>query len=898
MKNLFYVVLGILTCSLLGFIPGISSMQALVESLENYNNKYVQEKVYLHTDKPYYASGDDIWFKAYVLNAKNLSFSPQSNLLYAELLDQKNQVRKRIRIPLTVGTGWGNFSLPDTLREGNYRIRAYTNWMRNFDPDYYYDHTFKVGDIRTNQTIVETHYAFTPSGNQEQVVATINYKNIEGNPYANKEVVYKIELDGKDAFRGKVVTDAKGNAQIKFNQPVSSQKTGIISTSIKISDRTTVDKTIPVTHTSSGYTLQFFPEGGDLVNGLRSRVGFKILKSDGLGADIKGHIEDESGKPLALLNPKYKGIGNFYLTPESGKKYFGVLKFPDGTEQKYPLPEIKSAGIVLFVNQRPDIDSVFLRVMANNEFLNNNANKDINLIAQASGNVIYSAKGKLSKQGGFLVKFSLKDFPSGISQVTLFNEGMQPLVERLFFVNKADYLQMNVAGGKASYHPREKVDLKLNVQGPNQKNAIGSFSVSVIDETKVPVIEEEEHTILSELLLTSDLRGNIENPNYYFINQDANKLEQLDNLLLTQGWRRFKWTDIFNQSWPNLKYLPEHNLALRGQVKNNKKVVPNASIIAFAGKNLSILQTTANENGEFVLDSLFFPDSTKFVIQARSEKGKKFVEIEMDDDIKDQVIPKIKQNDLSVNISSSMLAYLKSSKTQYEELLKYGMVDRTIMLDEVKVIEKKKELENSSNLNGPGNADMVVGAKDLENAPNLEFALQGKVAGLMFQNGEAYFMRNMGNPVQIILDGMYVESDMLNSINPNDVESVEILKSISYTSIYGSRGSGGVIVINTKRGGGGGFSNSYSPGIITYMPLGLFVEKEFYSPNYEKPEGITSMRDYRSTIYWNPKVITDSLGNAKFSFFNADGQGKYRIVIEGTDLKGHIGRKVMHYNVN
>ena len=899
MKNLKYIAIGCLVFLSLGFVAS-NSLQGIIESFGKYNEKYIQEKVYLHTDKPYYASGDEIWFKAYVLNAKDLRFSPQSNLLYVELLDQKNQLKKRIRIPLAIGTGWGNFSLPDTLKEGNYRIRAYTNWMRNFDPEFYYDHIFKIGNIRTNQMIVETHYTFAPSGNQEQVAANINYKNIDGNPYANKEVVYKIELEGKEIAKGKSTTDGQGNIQLKFTQPVSSQKTGLITTSVKLSERTFVDKFIPVTHTSDEYSLQFFPEGGDLVTDLRSRVGFKVLKSDGLGADIKGHVEDESGKPVALLNPRYKGMGTFSLIPENGKKYFGVLKFADGTERKYPLPEAKQEGAVLSLIQKESVDSVVIRVMGNKSFVDKNIGKGLNLIAQSGGNLIYSATTKISDQGGFVVKFSLKDFPLGISQITLFNDVMQPMAERLFFVNKDEYLQMNLSGLKNGYKPREKVNIALNVKNPGKRNVVGSFSVAVIDETKVPVVEEEEHTILSEILLNSDLRGNIENPNYYFINQDAAKLEQLDNLMLTQGWRRFKWTDILNQTWPAANYQPEHSLALRGRVKNNKKVVPNASIIAFGAKSSTILQATANENGEFAIDSLVFPDSTKFVIQARSEKGKKFVEIEMDDDIKDQVIPKPQQNDLSVNISSSMLAYLKNSKTQYEELLKYGLTSRTIMLDEVTVIDKRKEMENSSNLNGSGNADKVLTSQDLENAPTLEFALQGKVPGLIFQNGEAYFMRNMSNgtPVQIILDGMYVEPDMLNSINPNDVESVEILKSISYTAIYGSRGGSGVIVINTKRGGGGGFSNTYSPGIISYMPLGLFIAKDFYSPDYGKPEQATTMNDYRSTVYWNPKVIADSTGNARFSYFNTDGKGKYRVVIEGTDLKGHIGRKVIHYNVN
>lgn len=900
MKNLRYAAFCCLAFLSLGFVASISSLQGIIESFGKYNEKYIQEKVYLHTDKPYYASGDEIWFKAYVLNAKDLNFSPQSNLLYVELLDQKNQLKKRIRIPLAIGTGWGNFSLPDTLKEGNYRIRAYTNWMRNFDPDFYYDHIFKIGNIRTNQMIVETHYTFAPSGSQEQVIANINYKNIEGNPYANKEVVYKIELEGKEISKGKGVTDEQGNLQLKFTQPAAVQKTGLITTSVKISERALVEKFIPVTHTSNEYSLQFFPEGGDLVTDLRSRVGFKILKSDGLGADIKGHVEDESGKPVALLNPKYKGMGAFSLIPESGKKYFGVLKFADGTERKYPLPEAKQEGVVLSLLQKENADSIVIRVMGNKSFVDKSIGKSMNLIAQSGGNLVYSATTKISDQGGFIVKFSLKEFPLGISQITLFNDIFQPIAERLFFVNKDEYLQMNLSGLKNNYKPREKVNITFNANNPQKRNVVGSFSVAVIDETKVPVTEEEEHTMLSEILLNSDLRGNIENPNYYFINQNIAKLEQLDNLLLTQGWRRFKWTDILNQTLPAINYQPEHSLALRGKVKNNKKVVPNASIIAFGAKTSSILQATANENGEFVIDSLVFPDSTKFVIQARSEKGKKFVEIEMDDSAKDQVVPKPQQNDLSVNISSSMLAYLKNSKTQYEELLKYGLTSRTIMLDEVTVIEKKKEMDNSSNLNGAGSADKVLTGQDLENAPTMEFALQGKVPGLIFQDGEAFFMRNMANgePVQIILDGMYVEPDMLNSINPNDVESVEILKSISYTAIYGSRGSSGVIIINTKRGGGGGFSNTYSPGIISYMPLGLFVAKNFYSPDYEKPEQATPMNDYRSTVYWNPKVITDSTGNARFSFFNTDGKGKYRVVIEGTDLKGHIGRKVIHYNVN
>ncbi len=897
MKLCFKIALFVVSLFSVAFIAQQSNVQQIIDRFQKYQDDYVQEKVYLHTDKPYYAAGEEIWFKTYVLNAKTMGASFKSNLLYVELLDTDNKLKKRIKIALSAGTGWGNFSLADTLRDGNYRIRAYTNWMRNFDAGFYYDHTFKVGNIRTSQLIVETSYDFNKTASGQEITAAINYKNINGVPYANKEVIYKAELEGREIGKGKAVTDNSGNVIVKFNNNKPElQKTGLLTTSLKISENTQVNKFIPITQTTDEISLQFFPEGGDMVTGLRSKIAFKALKGNGKGVDVKGHIQDETGTTVAILNSRYKGMGFFYLAPEEGKQYEAIIKLDDGSEKKIPLPKAKAEGMVINVFQNRK-DSMTVRLFANPSFIKSNLGKTFSLVAQSSGNLVYSAQTTLTELGGFVVRFPLTDFPLGITHLTLFNDSNLPILERLVFIHKPNLLNLSLSTDKRSYRQREKTGITLKVTNPAGKPFIGSFSMAVLDEEKVPVKEEEENTILSELLLNADLRGNVETPNYYFNHQDDKKKEDLDALLLTQGWRRFNWQNVISAAPVPINYLAEQTLAIRGKVKNNKKIVPNASIIVFGTGTGAIMTTTANEQGEFVIDSLIFPDSAKFVVQARSERGKKFVEIEMDDNINLEVAPKPQQSDLTVNISSSMLSYLKTSKTQYEELLKYGMTSRAIMLDEVKVIEKRKQFENSTNLNGGGNADRVITGEELQNAPTLEFALQGKVPGMIIQNGEIYFMRNMGRPAQIVLDGMYVESDMLNSINPNDVESVEILRTPGYTAIYGSMGGGGVIIINTKRGSSGGFSNTYSPGIITYNPLGIFVAKEFYSPNYDVPQE-TDMADLRSTIYWNPRVITDSTGIAKVNFYNADGTGSYRVVVEGADLRGHIGRQILRYQVN
>ena len=150
--------------------------------------------------------------------------------------------------------------------------------------------------------------------------------------------------------------------------------------------------------------------------------------------------------------------------------------------------------------------------------------------------------------------------------------------------------------------------------------------------------------------------------------------------------------------------------------------------------------------------------------------------------------------------------------------------------------------------------------------------------------------------MQIILDGMFMEADFLDNIQPFDVESVEVLKNVSNTAIYGSRAGGGLLVITTKRGGGDLSYTRYAPGIITYAPKGYYVQRQFYSPQY-LPGEADKAEDKRTTVYWNPTLITDQDGKTKFNYYNTDEPGTYRIVLEGINGEGNLARKVYTYEV-
>ncbi|MES3019719.1 MAG: TonB-dependent receptor plug domain-containing protein [Bacteroidota bacterium] len=883
------------------FIQQDEPLKKILTQIEKYRDDYPQEKVHLHMDKPYYAIGDNIWFKAYVVHAENNQLSGLSKVLYVDLINDKDSIKQSLKLPLNVGLAWGDFTLSDSLKEGNYRIRAYTTWMRNFGEEYFFDKTFTVGNSIANTVLTNVAYTFSKTGNSEAVAADVQYTDMDGNPLANKVVNYNVNLDFRNIAKGKGTTDSKGNIKINFvnNQPFI-LKSGKILTTIMLDEKTAVSKSFPVKSTSNQANIQFFPESGELVTGIRSKVGFKAVGADGLGMKISGYIADKSNNKLTEFESQHAGMGYFRMLPLANETYTAYIKFEDGSEKTFPLPRVLPQGYVLTVNNS-DAENLGITITTS-EILQPDAK--FTLVAQTNGIVQFVAKNKLEAQS-FSAKIPKTRFPTGILQLTVFSPTNQPVAERLVFINHSDFLNINLSASKKDFEKREKVKLTFDVKDTKEKPIIGTFSIAVIDETKVPFREAAETTIISNLLLSSDLRGFIEEPNYYFTDIDAAKVGELDILMLTQGWRRFEWKNILSNSYPNLVYRPETNMEISGRVKalSGKPVIGGKVTLFSSSGDVFLMDTLTDANGEFKFQNLTFSDSTKFIVQARNEKDRKNVEIELNR-IPAQLVTKNKNEAmLEVNVNRSILPYLQNSKNQFEEMRRYGLVGRSIMLAEVKVVEKKAILKNSSNLNGAGNADAVIKSEDLQNCVYLAQCLQGRVAGIIVSNGIVYSSRSMNSsfrgpvPMQIVIDGMMVEPDFLSSINPGDVESIEVLKSGANTAIYGMRGGGGVLVINTKRPELNKDYRTYAPGIISYNPKGFYKGREFYAPNYADPKINTKMADLRTTIYWNPNVISDSTGKASVEFFNGDGTGTYKAVVEGLGINGKAGRQIYRYSV-
>jgi hypothetical protein len=898
--------------------PELGMVQFIMRQLNKYTVNFPVEKAYLHFDKPYYAAGDDMWFKVYVTASSKHWLSGISGLVNVELINQDNQLIQNLRLPMANGLADGSFALPDTLTEGNYRVRAYTNWMRNAGEDYFFDKVITVLNSSSNKIFTTTKYSYTDKYGYPQVNAIINYADANSIPYANKQVDYTVQLGAKNIVKGKGNTDDKGDLSLTFNPPAgATELPGRIVTGILMKEKDTVTKTVLIKAVSDNVDVQFMPEGGELVDGIETNVAFKAVGADGLGAPVSGTVTDDQGFEVNKLATKHLGMGQFTILPRLNRTYSAKVVFADGSTKTILLPRVMDKGYVLTIDNS-QAANVVATIATNAATHADHPTDTLTLVAQADGQVYYAGK---SKPGDILIRVSIpkKRLPTGVVQFTLFASSQRdmPLCERIAFIQNNDQLKLGINADKQKYASGEKVKLNLaaktitdELSGPTAKPSAGSFSVSVVNETKAPVDEVDESTILTNLLLTSDVHGYVEQPNYYFTNDNADTRANLDLVMLTQGYRKFEWKKILDDELPPPVFEKERGVQLSGHV-----TTPAGDPIAGAKINLISLSgvkylrdTVTDEQGKFTFNSLLIPDSANFIIQASAKKDRKSIIVTLDKTSPPEMSAGEVAPDMQVNLDNGFSVYLKSSRELYDEQLKYGLGNHVIVLKEVVIKDVHPSLKYSRNLNGPGVADQVLTDDKLIGCSTLTQCLDGKLAGVIFRHDTAWSSRDAqfqtqgafkatGGMMFFVIDGMVMtNSNDVNSISPNDVAVVEVLRTPGMYGIYGLRsGPGGVIVVTTKRGYDQ-YVQRRAPGIISYTPKGFYRSRVFYSPQYDDPKTNKSVANLRTTVYWNPEVVTDKDGNASIEFYNA-AKGSYRVVVEGIDNDGKIGRLVYRYAV-
>ena len=907
------------------------AVQNLITKIDTFNSKMPVEKLFLQMDKPYYAVGDTVWFKAYLCNP-SLSFSTLSSRLYVELLNDSGKVIQHISTPMALGISWGNIDL-GAVRNGSYTIRAYTNWMRNFGDDYFFQQAFYIGNPQRQKWIVNATSNLNTSGATGTVNMNIKLSRATGEPEVFRQLQLRV-LDGKRViYKGAAQTGSSGEFATGFPLPAGRVK----NLTLSIADKTNPDQKVMVpvdVNRLDDIDLQFMPEGGYMVAGLPSHIGFKAIGEDGRGVDVSGKIiNTRNNQDVVDFRSTYNGMGAIDLAPQTGDIYVARLVM-NGTTRDIPLPEIKSSGTTISVQNSPTRDTMDVRLFISADKLM--PGKYYYLVGQSRGAVCFATPVSAGKPYTNL-RIPKSGFPTGIVHLTLLGTDYTPLNERLTYVDHKDNLAILMKTDRKSFAPYDSIPVKISVQTAKGEPVVGSFSIAVTDDKRVKIDSSNSDNIISHLLLSSELKGTVENAGHY-INNSGIAWKDIDCLLLTQGWIGYDWTAV-TKGVSKPMFSPEYQYAVSGKISNLVgKPIPGADVLLLStGKYKFVKDTTADSDGRFVFKNLKPVDSVTFVLQARNARHK-IINSGIQVDEKEE--PPVDLHRLQqvapwyVNSSNQVLNYIKTDSLYHkqQEFAQYGIAGK--LLNGV-TVRDKAVIKGSYNLNGPGQSDQTIDEEELEkaNKTSLTDLLLQKVNGFRVGFAAKSTERNFfikDKSVHFVIDGVDINKfyepldggppeqlynyvkQYLDYFTAEDVRGIEVFYSTKYTYNYNNKnlssdelqaenptGGAGLTTASieiTTRSGNGPFTD-HATGVLVYKPMMITHAADFYRPRYQNNKASKS-GDFRSTIHWQPSIVTSKDGNANVSFYAADKPGTYTVIVEGTDFNGDIGYKVMQLNIS
>lgn len=840
------------------------SIDKIVNNFDALVNTLPQEKLYLHTDKSMYIAGETIWFRAYGVNAlTNLPGIP-SRFLYVDLVNNRDSLVDRVKLVVRDSCFYGQLTLSKNIPQGEYGLRAYTYNMLDEDECWVFRKRIHV--INPLDSKVKTVVTYIKE--KGNYYAVVRFLSEDKKPLVQVPVVYTLNPKGYGFPETRIGTDRNGEVRIKLDTTDR-----ILRLASYENESIPFERYIRLPDLREDFDVQFFPEGGNLLTGNRQQVAFKAIGSDGFPIDVKGEVYQDSIFLFAIQS-EHDGMGSFWLPVNAGARFRVRVLISDNREKWIELPESVDDCWGVKVDKKGG--NVEYQVMKGESAV---ADGGLLVLVHSRG-VIFDFR---KVRGLFKGKIAENLLPEGITQIVLMDSMGHVYSQRQFFVKKRDMVNVSVTGNKEIYNPREQVELKIGFDETYVNTVGGTFSLSVTDDEKVEQNMMEDN-IVSNLLLTSYLKGYVHEPAYYFSDTTLSVEHHLDLVMQTHGWTRFETGKIIRGEFPKRKYEIEVGQLISGQVKSLVGKESQNAQIALLSNYGAVRVTETDSAGYFVVDDLLFDDSTSFLVQALNYKGRKNVEVSVNKErflAPEYFFPdalKLKQQDDTL--------FEKFSRNYYYE---NGI--KVHVLDEVNVLRRQKRTNGSFyDISSRYRVDSV----ELSRLPDVDIL---QLAQLQFA-GVTVGTDSVGNPcplyhgkpMYVLVNDMEEDMVFIKMIPKKEIWGMSVLDPMQGQAFFGARGSNGVLLITKNPNYISVKHQNFN--IKPFRLLGYQIPDEFYVPRYD----IDSVRlngqyDERTTIYWNPVIKIESGEKATVRFYTADTPGTYTLTLEGITLDGKICRK-------
>lgn len=768
---------------------------SVVQSFDTYRQQTIAEKLFVHTDQAGYLTGETLWFKIYYVDGSFHKPLDLSRVAYVTLLDQAGQSVLQTKVSLTTGGGSGTLFLPASLRSGTYRMRAYTNWMKNFSSGYFFEKTL---------TIVNPFTPFDPP------------------------------------------------------QP----------------------KALP------DYDIQFFPEGGNLVQGLTGKVAFKAADSTGRGVAVRGWLLNDKNDTLSRFASLAFGMGTFTLTPEANTTYRVLLRDDQGQSFIRPLPAIQQRGYTLRLDET-SADQLTLTVSTNVAeapavYLFAHTRNAIQVVAQ---------QPMRPRPGGAEARFLVdkKALGEGITHLTVFDASQRPVCERLYFKQPAG-LAIALATDQPQYASRSRVTLDALVQAAGGKFEQTALSVAVYRLDSLSA--SRSGSIQSYLWLSADLPGFVESPDYYLQPETPERKQATDNLMLTHGWRRFRWTDVLSaRSAPPRSFIPEVNgLIIQGTVTDPATGAPLPNKLVYLstpGRPIRLHVSRSDSAGGIRFDMLDFYGPKTIMVQTHPRDS--LAKLNITNPFMDSPLPR-------------PLPQLSLPEAQADQLLSRSVamqVQAAFWADRASQY-RYPAVDSAAFYGKPGESYLLDAYTRF---PRMEEVLREYVLGVMPRKRQGHFNLDVlnapyraifDNPPLVLMDGVPVfDMDKVIDFSPLKIKQLDVVTNFYLISpaIFS-----GIISFMTYKGDLAGFP--LDDRLLKLAYDGLQLQREFYAPRYDRPSGAQSrLPDGRTLLYWNPALPISAQGKGRVDFYTSDQDGTYVVEVNGLSGNGRAGSQRTGFTV-
>ena len=793
--------------------------------------RYPQEKLHLHTDKDSYIAGDTIWLRAHCADAATHRPIAASRYVYVELRDDRGSLVRRIKLLSRDSVYSGYLPTQSLERFGDYSLTAYTLYMRNPGPEYFFKKPLTIW------------------------------------PYQESRRTQR-------------------NTSVR-----------------KVSD----------------FDVSFFPEGGYLIDGYDCCVAFKALGDDGGSVEVTGVLKNDREEVVDTLRTLHGGMGCLRFTAHTGERYYAECTMAGGKTERFDLPASNNLACVLRVLQTERDFTVMVQS-------GRPLPKGLRLLVHCRGNLCYFREWNDDLPS---LIFERDKLPGGVLQILLLDKAGNALSERLVF-NRGEELATTDVQIGGTLEQRTKVTLAVTATDPDGGPAAGDFSIAVTDRAAVPAATSG--SIYSTLLLSSELRGTIETPDWYFEGRDAARVAALDALLLTQGWRRYDVPELMKKEYVEPQYPLEVGQEITGRISksglwNRKKKLSRYEMRMIVPSLHYVTKCAVDDTGAFALNGFDFPDSTLYVLRPAAVRGsmpEATVKVARDSFPEVGTLPRVPAQEQTKPYIAQARHYIEQrGQTDMRNIL----IDTVVVTHRIRQEMKSPEQRLASNswtaeqIKESGAGTILECLARMPGIKVSDYSISYRGTGALFvvdgQLEEPVDMQASGFPLTGMVrssrnvsrgaasglggiarpDGLggftqftLAQQVMCLSYPLEMVSRIDLIDSHD-SALYIPWAKGAVVSITLKKGKEWEDAVALMPSVDVAIasPLGYQTPAEFYAPAYATEKARRSMvPDYRTTLYWNPTVKLDDTGQATVEFYTSDAPADYDITIEGITQTGKI----------